>query len=373
MRVRFIRLLTLFAVLAAVFAGIARALDFEEEDPHPPAGEVGLQYSYEIKTTGGCLPHRLEVLSGELPPGTSLQRIDYSTHELTGVMTQAGTFSAWLAVRDCDNRSAELLFTFNVGPRRYSITTSALPDADVGAPYSATLQAGGLDANTTWEVTSGSLPAGLSLSKEGVISGTPTSAGSASFTVRASGVAKDGSGTRVDSKQLTVNVVALSAQVSRPKAEVGVRYSAKLLGSGGSAPYRWSATAVPAGLRVSPDGTIAGTPRRAGSYTFPAHIVDAAGTAGDVRVNLVVVRRLTLATAKLPAATAGRPYSATIKLRGGSRPFRWRASGLPAGLTLAQSGTVSGKVGAAGTFRVTLRVRDALGGTATKTLVLTVR
>src|SRR4029077_538040 len=65
------------------------------------------------------------------------------------------------------------------------INTTSLADGVVGAPYTQTLSATGGDANYTWSLSSGTLPAGLSLSTSGVISGTPTavSAG-ASFTVQ---------------------------------------------------------------------------------------------------------------------------------------------------------------------------------------------
>src|SRR5919201_2388854 len=143
MRFRFIRVLTLAAVLAASFAGVAVALDFQDEDPQPPRGEVGMVYEYEIGTRAGCLPHRIEIQSGQLPPGTKLRWVgsrppDSTTHVVEGVMTEAGTFNGWLAVRDCDNRSAEALFTFEVWPRRFGIDTKTLTPVDVGAPYSAT-------------------------------------------------------------------------------------------------------------------------------------------------------------------------------------------------------------------------------------------
>jgi hypothetical protein len=377
MRFRFIQILALLAALAAAFAGVARALDFSDEDPQPPRGEVGMVYEYEIGTRAGCLPHRIEILSGQLPPGTRLRWVsskppDSTTHVVEGVMTQGGTFSAWLAVRDCDNRSAETLFTFEVGPRRFSIATSSLPAAAVGAPYSATLKTAGVDSNTTWEVSAGSLPAGLTLSKEGVISGTPTAGGSSTFTVEATGVAKDFSGTRVDTKQLTLNVVALAATLSRPTAEVGVPFRASLVGSGGQAPYRWSATGAPAGLTVAADGTLSGTPRRAGSYAIAARVVDATGAESTLQVRLVVRPRLVISAKRLPPAKAGHAYLAKIGTRGGVGPFRWSARGLPRGLKIV-AGTISGKAPARGVARVTVRIRDALGAVATKTLVLTVR
>jgi hypothetical protein len=374
MRFRFIRALVLAAVLAAAFAGVARALDFDDEDPNPPHPEIGLVYHYEIGTHAGCLPHRVVILSGALPPGLKLSQLNDHTALVDGIATESGTFSVWLAVRDCDNRSAETLFTFDVWGRRFSIATASLPSAGLGAPYSATLQTAGIDSNTTWTVTSGALPAGLTLSSGGVISGTPTAAGAATFTVQASGVAKDFTGTRIDTKQFTLNVVSLAARLSRPAAEVGVPFRASLVGSGGQAPYTFSATGAPAGLSVSSDGTISGRPTRAGTYTIAARIVDRTGAASNLQVRLVVKPRLAIKTAKLPAAAAGRGYRAQLGVRGGVGPFAWSATGLPSGLKLsARTGSLAGTPHGAGTFRVTVRVRDALGAVSKKTLSLTIR
>jgi large repetitive protein len=374
MRFRFIRVLALAAVLAAAFAGIARALDFDDEDPHPPHPEIGLVYHYEIGTHAGCLPHRVVILSGQLPPGLKLSQLNDHTALVDGVATEAGTFGVWLALRDCDNRSAETLFTFDVFARRFSIATTSLPSGGLGAPYSATLQTAGIDSNTTWEVASGSLPAGLTLSPAGVISGAPTAQGSSTFTVKATGVAKDFTGTRIDTRQLTLNVAALAASLSRPAAEVGVAFNASLVGSGGQGPYTFSVTGAPAGLNVSSDGTFSGRPQRAGTYTIGAQIVDASGATTNVQVRLVVRPRLAIRSTRLPGATDGRRYRAQLALRGGVGPFTWSASGLPSGVKLAsRTGSVAGTPRSSGTFRVTVRVRDALGAVSKKTLSLTVR
>src|ERR1700692_2828508 len=107
MRFRLWHVLVLAAVAAGVFVGVARALDFNEEDPMPPHAEVGMVYSYMIGTHAGCLPHRLVIDSGNLPPGLSLRAIDLDTFVVEGIATEAGTFSAWIQLLDCDNHSAE--------------------------------------------------------------------------------------------------------------------------------------------------------------------------------------------------------------------------------------------------------------------------
>jgi large repetitive protein len=374
MRRRFFQLLLLVAVLAAAFAGVARALDFDDEDPHPPHGEIGAFYSYEIGTHAGCLPHRLEVASGELPPGLTLRRVDLDTHVLEGVPTEAGVFSAWIHLLDCDNRSAQTLFTFEIWTRRWGIATDALRPAAVGSPYSFTLQVSGVPSVTTWEVTSGSLPAGLALSKEGTISGTPTATGTATFTVKATGAELNFGPTRFDSRQYTLNVLQpLSASVSRATAEAKVPFRAALVAAGGQGPYTWTASGLPAGLAVGADGVITGVPSRAGSYTVGAHLTDANGLTNDIQVRLVVRPRLAIATRRLPAATHGRPFRAQLTARGGVEGRRWGVV-LPRGLKLnAATGRISGAPSRAGTYRLKVRVRDALGAVSAKSLVLRVR
>lgn len=86
------------------------------------------------------------------------------------------------------------------------IATSSLPSATVGTAYSATLVATGGTAPTTWSVAAGALPAGLALSSSGVLSGTPTVAGTSSFTVQA----VDARG-QVDTQALTLTVAAKTA------------------------------------------------------------------------------------------------------------------------------------------------------------------
>jgi large repetitive protein len=374
MRFRLWHVLVLAAVAAGVFVGVAQALDFDEETPAPPHAEVGMVYSYVIGTHAGCLPHRLVIDSGSLPPGLSIRRIDLDHHVVEGIATEAGTFSAWIQLLDCDNRSAETLFTFDVWARRWGIATATLKAAAVGSAYSATLEGTGLPSDVTWEVTSGALPAGITLSPAGTITGTPTATGSSTFTVKATAKEKNFGPTRIDSKQYTLNVLApLTAKLSRNIAEAKVRFSATLVGDGGQSPYTWSATGLPAGLAIGPDGALTGVPARSGSFTFTAGIVDANGTTKETQVRLIVRQRLSIAMKSLPAAVAGRAYRAKISSQGGVEGKRWTSGALPRGLKLgATTGTIAGVPANAGTYRITVRVRDALGAVSTKTLVLRV-
>jgi hypothetical protein len=87
------------------------------------------------------------------------------------------------------------------------------------------------------------------------------------------------------------------------------------------------------------------------------------------------VTALSVVTSRLPVATVGRPYSARLVARGGTRPLRWtRTRGpLPRGLQLALDGRINGVPTRAGAFTALVRVTDARGARATHTIALTVR
>ncbi len=166
------------------------------------------------------------------------------------------------------------------GPSPLAVTTSSLPTATVGVAYSETLTATGGTTPYTWSLSSGTLPAGLSLSSAGVISGTPTTTGTSSFTVK---VIDASSPVQSSTKTLSLSVSAGSSVSplsvttnSLPTARVGVAYSATLAATGGTPPYRWSLVAgtLPAGLSLSSGGVISGTPTMAGTATFTAKVRD---------------------------------------------------------------------------------------------------
>lgn len=91
-----------------------------------------------------------------------------------------------------------------------TVTTTALAGGAVGVAYTATLQATG-DVTITWDITVGALPAGLSLSSAGVISGTPSGEESQTFTVRAT----NDSGNDTQELTLAIGTVATGGGEAR--------------------------------------------------------------------------------------------------------------------------------------------------------------
>jgi len=157
-----------------------------------------------------------------------------------------------------------------------SVVTNALPSGAVNVSYpSQTLVASGGTAPYTWSVSAGTLPAGLSLSSSGTILGTPTLAGTTSFTVQ---VKDNALATATQSFNLTINPASLSIVASTlPSGTVNVAYNQSVTASGGPSPYTWtlqSGSVLPQGLSLSAGGTISGTPTAAGASTFTVQVQD---------------------------------------------------------------------------------------------------
>ena len=157
-----------------------------------PAGLVGFPYSTSVTTSGGKAPFYWSIVSGTLPTGLSLNS---GNGVISGTPTTEETQT--VTIRITDSRPAsqggaqrvQVAYTLTI-LEELVVTTPALEPAVLGQGYSQTLQAEGGDGNYTWTIDSGTLPAGLSLSTSGVISGTPTELSTNTFTIRVT----DGSG-----------------------------------------------------------------------------------------------------------------------------------------------------------------------------------
>jgi hypothetical protein len=87
-----------------------------------------------------------------------------------------------------------------------------------------------------------------------------------------------------------------------------------------------------------------------------------------------VVTRLAIGTPRLKVATVARAYHARLAARGGVSPLKWRVvrGKLPRGMALSALGALAGTPRGAGSYRVTVEARDALGAKSQKTLALVV-
>ena len=222
-----------------------------------PPGTLGQPYNQTLQAVGGTGARIWSIIAGSLPQGLNL---DGATGVIAGTPTVPGTSSFTVQVQDAagqlDQQALSIVVNASNPP---TITTTTLPGGTVGQPYNQTLQASGGVGTLTWTISGGALPALLSLSPQGVISGTPTTAGTANFTVRVADTLN-----QADTQALSIVVSAALAitTTSLPAATVGQPYTATLQRSGGVAPFTWSVTpALPGGLNLDAStGEITGTP-----------------------------------------------------------------------------------------------------------------
>jgi Putative Ig domain len=190
------------------------------------------------------------------------------------------------------------------------ITTTTLPAGQVGAAYSTLLQASGGTTPYSWGLGSGVLPAGLSLSTSGTLSGTPTTAGSFTFTIKVTDSTTPTAQTATKSLTFTVASAATPVEItttSVPAGQVSVAYSTTLQATNGTSPYTWSLSsgALPAGLTLSAAGAISGTPTTTGTSSFTVKVTDSGS----------------------PATTATATFSITVSAGSGySVVLTWTAS-----------------------------------------------
>jgi len=258
-----------------------------------------------------------------------------------------------------------------------TVTTTSLPGATVGVPYSTSLAAAGGAAPYTWSIASGSLPAGLSLdAATGVVSGVPTASGPTAFAVRATDVTLPTA--RVALASLSI---AVAPSTNPGSAKIGVAYSLAVPPFAGVAPYHWSISAghLPGGLSLNrATGVISGTPTTEGAFAFTVQVTDSrAPTPRKVATRLtisVAPVAITISPTSLAAAHRSVWYSRTLTASGGAPTYVFKVTSgtLPVGIKLSSSGVLSGRATASGSASFTVTATDKFGFKGTRSYLFVV-
>ena len=307
-----------------------------------------------------------------LPTGMTL---DPTSGVLSGTPTAVPTTYPF-TVRATDSYSGVGLrsYTLTLGCPTFNITPKTLVDAPQYAAYTpVTMSATGGTSPYLWDISSGTLPTGMSLSTAGVLSGTPGSAPATySFTVRA----RDANNC-VSTQALSVKVVCPTISLipaTLANAQQFASYSSVLMdGTGGSSPYTFSiqSGALPTGMSLSSSGLLSGTPTAVpGDYTVVVRGTDSASCTGTRSYTLHVnCPTITISPSSLAGGRQYQSYSQTLTASGGNSTYTWSlASGsLPTGLTLSSGGVISGTPTVApGTYTFSVTATDSVGCTATR-------
>ncbi|MFC6189302.1 putative Ig domain-containing protein [Pseudoxanthomonas mexicana] len=330
-------------------------------------------FTQAFSTTGGVGPYTYAV-SGTLPAGVSL-----SGATLSGTPTAPGSYSFTITATDAGASgvgapfTTSRAYTLEVAAPTLTLTPATLPASTAGTVYTQALSASGGVAPYSFALSAGTLPAGLTLTGSGTLSGTPTESGTFNVSVTATDTYGQAV-TRAYALDVAQPTLALApGGGALPNATAGVAFSQSLVVSGGIAPYTATLSGtLPTGVTFNPATlAFAGTPTQSGTFTFDVTATDSTGgTPGTVTATYsltVLVPTLSLSPETVQGATAGVTYAQAFVATGGVAPYQYTlgAGTLPAGLTLdVSTGQLAGTPTEAGSFDFSITATDSTIGTA---------
>jgi hypothetical protein len=269
----------------------------------------------------------------------------------------------------------------------FTITTTSLPTAIFGQPYTPVLlQTANDPGPVVWSIVpAGAGPAGFVVGPPPVgqpgtngtfcygfttQSGAPNCAGSVqsipgvySFSLQATSLSTNQTATQ----QFTVAVVQplQITTLTVPDAAANQPYAFQILATGGTGQFAWSVVkgALPPGIGLDPAmGVLAGTaPNVTSSYTFTIQLLDQVTQVSVTRQYTInVLGGIGITTSSLPDANVNVPYSFQLKASGGAG-FIWSVpagSQLPQNFTLSTSGLLTGFGLNTGIFGFTIQIMD---------------
>lgn len=339
-----------------------------------PAARSGTAYSAQLQQSGASSPS-WALSSGSLPSGMFLS----SSGLISGTPNVTGSypFQVECAQPGYTSGFASLTLTVNNGGGgSLSIVTTSLPQATVGGALSGQrIEASGGTPPYAFQTVSGA-PSWFRMDSDGNVTGTPDAPGNHQIHISVFDSALGNTEGVVSLEVVQGGPLTITTE-SLVGGVVGVAYSGAVAAQGGFSPYQFSVASgsLPAGLSLSSEGLISGTPTAMGSSTFEVEVRDAMSTTQRKSYSIAVIERTALSIS-VPATISLRyNQAAEVKLvaAGGVPPYQWTMAGLlPAGVTLIGD-TLSGTpTSTKATAMVTFQVRDSEGATAEKLVTVEV-
>jgi hypothetical protein len=350
------------AMAAAAFADPEAILTTHVHD-----AVINKSYSRQLEASPGQSP-LWTLAQGTLPSGLTLT----ASGLISGTPDTLGASSFLVRATDPLYGVAYQALTLDVTLGRLNIANESLPIATQGVGYRVAITGAGGVPPYQWGFAS-TVTQGMSIDPaSGVLSGTPTTSGNFSIPILVTDSLR-----RTFSRAYAFFVAApLSVlTTSLPNGSPGAAYSQTLAAGGGQAPYAWSATGLPTGLRIdAATGAITGTPTANGTYPVTVNLTDYGQRSSTRTLVLTIGPGVVITNTMLAMGTIGVAYSQTLVATGGQAPYTWSmgaGGSLPPGLALnPATGVISGTPLFGSSLTFSVKATDALGltGLATYTI-----
>ena len=339
--------------------------------PEAQASFVGTAVTLTLPAaTGGTPAYTWSDPGATLPPGLTLSTVE-NRARITGTPTTRGVYLVSLTVTDTTGtRRSTVTFTWTIDYPPMVAANPGPQTSTVGTSSSLTLSVTGGSGSFSWS-GGASLPAGLSLSSAGVISGTATTAGVKSVAL----IVTDTKSLLQQSVSFTWTVLARPT-VTSPGSQsmtVGAAVAVQLVTTCPNAPCSYAMINGPATFGIGSTGLLSGTVTSSAQTFSNVTIVvtDSAGATGTSAVFAVTVNAapsITTPETQVVAPGVADSLNVAALARGGTAPLTYSAANLPSWLTLNTStGLISGTAPATSitTTGITVTVRDVFGISAT--------
>lgn len=321
-----------------------------------PDAEVGTAYSATFEAVGYGVTTR--ITTNHIPSGLTY---DVKTGILSGIPTKSGTYTMNFYATTSGG-SIMKPFTLFIDKDFPTFTTTSLETASQNVRYTST-PLGGAGEGSTYSITDGIMPPGMSVNTSGNVTGTPNANAHGSYTFTVTKTNSRGSVSREFSIDVVYQEPTLTGTGGLGQIRLTRAYSFTFPGVGNGATYSVIEGALPEGVTLdSSAGTLTGPATVTGDFTFTIQKSNESGTVSKAYTLQVIHVAPVLVTTSLDRATIGVPYSMQLKATGLDIVYSISSGTLPAGITLdPDTGVISGTPTVSGSPYLNIKASNSGG------------
>lgn len=342
-----------------------------------PRAIIGTVYEVGIFAASPTAVPAITVAQGQLPNGL---RIEQATGYIRGTAEVEGLFAFTLRATVSTSAYIEQDFTLRAAQATtgLSVATEQVPVILTQKPFNFQVLASGGITPYQWTITSSTaMPEGLRLTESGEIKGTALITGQYVIDLQVTDDNGDQAMKRFTLFVLTPRQTVKIRQSDLPFGIVDTDYcelaAVNLRAERGIEPYVWSLdNEGVAGLSLSEDGRLCGTPTTPGEFSVQVRVTDRTGVFDSTTffVRISAGEEFAVSTFALPLAVIGQPYESTVTAVRGTEPYKYalKDGELPPGIQMSSEGSIYGTATATGTYAFITEVIDARGRTRQQAL-----